>query len=264
LPVDNTIARALGAQALNPETSVNLSLGATARLSGNLSLTIDVFRIEIDDRVTLSDRFFGPALEAFVQAQPGGAGIQSVRFFTNAIDTETEGVDVVLSYTRPLLDGELELSAAYTYAATGIARFAPTPAALTALDPGFALIGVEEINTIEEAAPNSKLIFSAAWSNETWRLSGRLSRYDSTVRVFNFGGGFEPRQEYSEEYQLDAEAEYRLSAHASIAFGGANVLDEYPDLSSSDINFFGNLPYDILSPIGVNGRYLYGRIRIQY
>lgn len=264
LPVDNAIAQSLGAQALNPESSVNLSLGASARLTDTLTLTIDAFRIEVDDRITLSDRFFGPALEAFVQAQPGGADIQSVRFFTNAIDTETEGVDIVLSYARPLFDGEFELTAAYTYATTEIARFAPTPAALTALDPSFALIGVEEINTIEEAAPNSKFILSAAWSNETWRFSGRFSRFDSTVRVFNFGGGFEPRQEYGEEYQLDAEAEYRLNAHTSIAFGGANILDEYPDLSSSDINFFGNLPYDILSPIGVNGRYLYGRLRIQY
>jgi iron complex outermembrane receptor protein len=264
LPVDNAIAQSLGAQSLNPETSVNFSLGATARLSDNLTLTIDAFRIEVDDRITLSDRFFGPALEAFVQAQPGGGDIQSVRFFTNAIDTETEGVDIVLSYARPLFDGELELSAAYTYATTDIARFAPTPGQLTALDPTFALIGVEEINTIEEAAPDSKLILSAAWSNADWRISGRLSRFDSTVRVFNFGGGFEPRQEYGAEYQLDGEAEYRLNAHASIAFGGANLLDEYPDRSSSDINFFGNLPYDILSPIGVNGRYLYGRLRIQY
>ncbi|HCK85376.1 MAG TPA: TonB-dependent receptor [Hyphomonadaceae bacterium] len=264
LPVDNTIAQSLGAKALNPETSVNFSLGATARLTDNLTLTIDAFRIEVDDRITLSDRFFGPAFEAFVQAEPGGGDIQSVRFFTNAIDTETEGVDIVLSYARPLFSGELELSAAYTYATTDIARFAPTPAALTALDPSFALIGVEEINTIEEAAPNSKLILSAAWSNETWRVSSRLSRLDSTVRVFNFGGGFEPRQEYGTEYQLDGEAEYHLNAHASIAFGGANLLDEYPDRSSSDINFFGNLPYDILSPVGVNGRYLYGRIRIQY
>lgn len=264
LPVDNPIAQALGAQELRPETSVNYTLGLTAQLTDRLTLTVDAFRIEVDDRITLSDRFFGPALEAFVQGQPGGADIQSVRFFTNAIDTETEGVDIVLSYARPMFGGDLEMSAAYTYATTGIARFAATPASLTTLDPAFALIGVEEINTIEEAAPDSKLILSAAWSNPIWRVSTRLSRFDTTVRVFNFGGGFEPRQEYGAEYQWDGEAEYRLNEHASIALGGANLLDEYPDRSSSDINFFGNLPYDILSPIGVNGRYLYGRVRIRY
>ena len=35
--------------------------------------------------------------------------------------------------------------------------------------------------------------------------------------------------------------------------GGNNLLDEYPDLSIFDISYFGNLPYDVLSPIGVNG-----------
>lgn len=264
LPVVNPIAQSLGAEPLRPETSINYSLGASAELAPGLRVTVDAFRIAVDDRITLSDRFFGPTLEAFVQAQPGGADIQSVRFFTNAIDTETEGVDFVVTYERPLAGGALELSAAFTYATTDIARFAPTPAALTALDPNFALIGVEEINTIEEAAPDSKLILTSVWSNENWRLLGRVSRYDTTVRVFNFGGGFEPRQEYGAEIQVDAEAEYTFAGRASFALGAANLFDEYPDRSSSDINFFGNLPYDILSPIGVNGRYLYARLRYRY
>jgi len=264
LPVANPIAQSLGAEALGPETSINYSLGASAELAPGLRVTIDAFHIAVDDRITLSDRFFGPTLEAFVQAQPGGAGIQSVRFFTNAINTETEGVDLVMTYERRLAGGALEFSAAFTYAMTDITRFAPTPAALTALDPNFALIGVEEINTIEEAAPDSKLILTSVWSNQNWRLLGRVSRYDTTVRVFNFGGGFEPRQEYGAEIQVDAEAEYTFAGRASLALGAANLLDEYPDRSSSDINFFGNLPYDILSPIGVNGRYLYARLRYRY
>lgn len=264
LPVSNLIAQSLGAQSLEPETATSFSLGFVAQPLDGLTVTVDAFRIEVDDRTTLSDRFFGPALEAFVQAQPGGAGIQSLRFFTNAIDTETEGVDVVIAYARPLFGGSLEVSAAYTYAVTDIGRFAPTPAPLIALDPTFRLIGVEEINTIEEAAPDSKLVLSAEWSDARWRLLGRVSRYDSTVRVFNFGGGFEPRQQYGPEVQLDAEAEYRFTDNMSLALGGANLLDEYPDRSSSDINFFGNLPYDILSPIGINGRYLYGRVRLRY
>ena len=37
--------------------------------------------------------------------------------------------------------------------------------------------------------------------------------------------------------------------------------DDLSDRSIPDITFFGNLPYDILSPIGVNGRYLYLRSR---
>ena len=45
-----------------------------------------------------------------------------------------------------------------------------------------------------------------------------------------------------------------------VAVGGSNLLDNYPDLSSADINYFGNFPYDFLSPIGMNGAYYYARL----
>ena len=82
--------------------------------------------------------------------------------------------------------------------------------------------------------------------------------------VFNFGGGFEPEQTYGAEWQLDAEVEYRVSPNWSVALGGLNLTDEYPDLSSADISYFGNLPYDVLSPIGSNGAYYYTRVRYTF
>ena len=260
LRVDDPIARSLGARDLKPETSENYSIGITAHNDAGFTLTVDAFRVNVADRVTLSDRLFGPGLEAFVQAQPGGANVQSVRFFTNAIDTKTTGVDVVAGWRGQALSGDLELTAAYSYAQTKIDRFNPTPAALLGIDPTFRLIGVEEINTIEEAAPRDKLVVTANWQGERIGALARVSHYGSAVRVFNFGGGFEPRQRYGAETQLDLEGSYAITKGFKATLGASNVLDEYPDLSSGDINFFGNLPYDILSPIGVNGRFVYVRL----
>ena len=45
----------------------------------------------------------------------------------------------------------------------------------------------------------------------------------------------------------------------SVAIGANNVLDNYPDLSSSEINYFGTLPYDVLQPITFNGAFYYLR-----
>lgn len=264
LPVSDPIARALGAEDLREERAFNLSAGLTAEPLPGLTLSFDAFRIEVDDRITLSDRFFGPALEAFVQAQPGGAGLQSVRFFTNAVDTETDGFDAVAQWRFPLADGQLTLGAAYSYARTDIVGFTGTPAALTALDPTFQLIGVEEINTLEEAAPKWKALVSAEWGTDRYRLLGRLNGYGSTVRVFNFGGGFEPRQEYGAETSLDLEGSVDLTSALTLTAGVSNALDNYPDRSSADINYFGNLPYDILSPVGINGRYLYTRLTARF
>lgn len=264
LPVSDPIARSLGAEDLREERAFNLSAGVTAEPLTGLTLSLDVFRIEVDDRITLSDRFFGPALEAFVQAQPGGGGIQSVRFFTNAVDTETEGLDAVAQWRIPVADGQLTLGAAYSYAQTDIVGRRDTPAALTALDPTFSLIGVEEINTLEEAAPRWKALLSAEWSTERYRLLGRLNGYGSTVRVFNFGSGFEPRQKYGAETSLDLEGSFDLTSVLTVTAGVSNALDNYPDRSSADINYFGNLPYDILSPVGINGRFLHTRLTARF
>ena len=263
LPVSSPIAVALGAKSLDAEKSLNYALGGSFSNSSGFSLTVDAFQIEIKDRITLSDRFFGDAIEAFVTSRPGGAGIASVRFFTNAADTRTKGVDVIARQTLDAFSGRLTLELAGTWAETQITRLQATPTQLRAFDPSFRLVGVEEVNTIEDAAPKSKIVGSVTWKGEKLSLLGRASYYGEATRVFNFGGGFEPTQTYSTETQVDVEAEYALNDSLSFALGASNLFDGYPDLSSGDINYFGNLPYDILSPIGINGRYIYGRVKIK-
>jgi iron complex outermembrane receptor protein len=264
LPVANPLARLLGASALKPETSVNSSIGLTAQPGRSVTLTIDAFQIDVDDRITLSDRLFGAPLVNFVQAQPGGAGIESVRFFTNAIDTRTRGIDLIVTHEAPLFDGDLALTFGYSYAQTEIASITATPAQLLALDPGFRLIGVEEINTIEESAPRQKSSLLTTWSRDKLTLVNRIHYFGSVVRVFNFGGGFEPRQRYGSEVGVDIEGSYLIHPGVTFTLGVNNVFDNYADLSSADINFFGNLPHDVLSPIGESGRYVYSSLNMRF
>ena len=168
------------------------------------------------------------------------------------------------NYRQALGAGELKLSAAYTYARTRIDGVRADPAQWLALQLAGSLIGVEERNTLEGAAPKNKVILSAEWSDARWDLTSRLTRYGSAVRVFDFGGGFEPSQEYSAKSQLDLEAALKVTRQFTLALGGTNVLDTYPDRSSSDINYFSNFPYDVLSPIGFNGAFFYGRATVTF
>ncbi len=264
LRVANPVAQSLGAQALRPETSLNKSVGITAQLGNSVSFTLDAFRIDVDDRITLSDRLFGQALVDFVAAQSGGEGIESVRFFTNAIDTKTTGLDFTMTHERPVLAGELALTFGYSYAKTTIENIAQTPAQLSNLDSSFLLIGVEEINTIEESAPRQKASLLSKWSKRDFSLINRIHYFGSVVRVFNFGGGFEPRQRYGSEVSVDLEANWQMSNTLTVTFGVNNLLDEYADLSSADINYFGNLPHDVLSPVGDSGRYFYSSMNMRF
>ncbi len=261
---DSAIGRALGAEPLEAETSLNFTGGLVFDLGPNLSLTIDAYRIDVDDRITLSRRLEGADVAAFVEAQTGVADVSAVNFFTNAVDTRTEGLDVVGTWRADLWGGQFNLQAAFSWAETDIRSVDEPSAQFQSLGFGDDLIGVEERNTLEDATPKSKASLSGDWSRGPLRLSGRVTRYDEATRVFDFGDGFVVEQTYGAEFQVDAEAEYTLAGRHSLAIGANNLLDEYPDESSDDIGYFGNFPYDVLSPIGFNGRYLYTRVSTRF
>ncbi|CTP87115.1 TonB-dependent receptor plug domain-containing protein [Xanthomonas graminis] len=264
LSVNNPIAQALGARALQPEKSVNYSFGFTSRIGPHFDLSLDLFQIDINDRIALSEDINGDALTAFVAQNFGVGGLQSASFFVNAADTRTRGAELVSNWRQALGDGQLQLTGTWSYAKTELKNLVATPPQLLALNPDYVLFGVEESNTLTDAAPRTRAQFAVNWNNDRWALQTRISRYGSATRVFDFGGGFVPRQTYGAEWQLDAEVEYHISAQWSVALGGQNLTDNYSDRSNSDISYFGNLPYDVLSPIGSNGAYYYGRVRYTF
>ncbi|MEN0065590.1 MAG: TonB-dependent receptor [Myxococcota bacterium] len=261
-PVDDPVAQALGAQDLGPERALDISAGLTVGPFEGLSLTVDAFRIVVNDRITLSERIFGKGLVDAIGGLPGGANVESVRFFTNAVDTQTLGIEGVVGWRRLLGDGELQADLGVSFFDTTIQAIDQAPQQLRDIQDDFELVGVEERNTIETAAPNNKQVLTVSYDAPKLGGTVRASRFGAATRVFNFGGGFEPEQTYGDEFQVDAEFRITSGENLQFAVGGTNLFDEYPDLSSADINFFGNLPYDVLSPIGVNGRYLYLRTTV--
>jgi iron complex outermembrane receptor protein len=259
LPTDDPIAVLLGAQDLDAEESVSYNLGFVFTPDNGFRFTVDFYRVDIDDRITLSERIGGPEVTDFIDDQLGIPGVLGVRFFTNAIDTQTEGFDIVADYAFDVGPGSLTLSAAYNNSDTEVTHVDPNPPELDALGVDNVLFGVEERNTIETASPDDKIILSAHWQTDRWSVLARGTRWGEATRVFNFGGGFEPEQTYGAEWGIDFDVEFAVTEKLSLAVGGNNVLDEYPDLSSADINYFGNLPYDVLSPITFNGAFFYFR-----
>jgi iron complex outermembrane recepter protein len=259
LPTDDPIALLLGAQDLDAEESVSFNLGFVFNPDNGFRLTVDFYKVDIDDRITLSERIGGPEVTDFIEDQLGIPGVLGVRFFTNAIDTQTEGFDIVADYAFDLGPGSLTLSAAYNKSDTEVTHVDPNPPELDALGVDNVLFGVEERNTIETASPDDKVILTTQWVSERWSVLVRGTRWGEATRVFNFGGGFEPEQTYGAEWGIDLDVEFAVTPQLSVAVGANNVLDEYPDLSSADISFFGNLPYDVLQPITFNGAFYYLR-----
>jgi len=227
LPVTHPDAIANGATALKEEESVHASVGVVVTPSDEISVTIDYFQIDVDDRVT------------FVSAP------NNITFFSNRVDTETTGFDVVATGDLDFARGTLSWQAAYNQSETDVKN--PS------------VLGLEDLNTIETAPPDDKIILSGLWGIDRWSILLRATRYGETTRVFDFGGGFPDPQTYGAKWSLDAEVEARITEAWTLAIGADNLTDEYPDRSTPDIGFFGHLPYDVLSGIGMNGAFFYLR-----
>jgi hypothetical protein len=88
-PVDDPVAQALGAKPLDAEESVNFSLGAVLRWR-EVTVTIDAYRIDIDDRIVLSENLTQANVRAYLESL-GFVGVGGGRFFINGVDTETTG-----------------------------------------------------------------------------------------------------------------------------------------------------------------------------
>ena len=236
LPTSDPLAQANGAVDLDAEESESRSIGFVWG-NDSFSVTFDYYQVDIDDRVVLGGTI----------PVTGVPGIEGIRFFSNSINTETDGFDLVASYSWD----QWNVSAAYNDSETEIVR---APA-------GFS---IEEVNTLETAAPDSKIILSTTWSSDRLSVLVRGIRFGDTKRVFDFGGGFEPTQVYGGEWSVDTDIQYNISDRWTVAVGATNLLDEYPDKSIFDISYFGNLPYDAgISPLGVNGRYVYVRASLE-
>jgi iron complex outermembrane receptor protein len=247
---------ALGAEPLKAEESTNYSLGLVLQPAERLYITIDAYRIELEDRITLSENLTSTAVRNFLNAN-GFPGVGGGRYFTNAIDTTTDGIDVVATYGFELGSGNLELTGGYNYNRTEIDRVAPNPASLAAIDPNALRFGRVEIGRFELGAPRDKFLFGGAWKSDAWEFSANTTRYgEITIRNAS------PAQDqtFEPKWTLDLAATYRLGAW-SFTLGGDNVLDEYPDEVLPLNSTSGQLVYaSSASPFGFNGAFVYGRI----
>ncbi len=255
-PVSSPQALALGAEPLKAEKSVNFSAGITTDPFNNFSLTADYYRIKIDDRIVFSENFTGGRIADLLRPFGASGG----RFFTNAIDTRTEGVDVIARYAFRLgANNTVRLTAAYNNTDTKVIRVKNTPPQLAGFEE--TLFGRVERGRISEGQPNSNVNFTA---NYNWREFGLMARTIRFGRVVNRATNAANDQIFDAKWVTDIDVSYRLFGQLGLAVGANNVFDVYPEEQIAANNFNGILVYSGLSPFGFNGRYVYGRMSYHF
>ena len=274
-PVNTHAARVLGAKPLRDETSVNLSGGFAYSPTGNVTFTADYFYIKIDHRIMLSATFLQDSTVRIL-VDSGVNGVGAVQYFTNGLNTRTQGVDVTANLRVPEVGGgTLDWTAGVNWTKNKITS-------------------VDSLPPIFKGTGETGLIDSVTWIGITeerpdWRgtLTGQysVSRFHALARASYFGkfSSAQPgycdrcRDSYGGKTLVDAEMGYRFNG-VDLSVGVRNIFDTYPDqpkslalVDPSDPsqgtakdwnNDYGVFPWAAASPFGYNGRYLYTRASI--
>ena len=249
--VDSPVARALGATDLRPEDSVNYSGGFVFSPASAFDFTADYFRIKIKNRIILSGNFTGPSLTPILA--PFNA--TGARFFTNAIDTRTEGLELTANAKADLRDaGILRFQAAYAHSENKITRIASTPPQLAGFQE--VLFDRLEQRRVTCGQPKDNLRLTTDWRRENLGANVRASRYGTYCNIDSAAPAND--QTFGAEWVIDLEASYRFGS-VSVAVGAQNLFDTFPDKNITANNNGGIFTYPRNAPFGFNGRYVYLR-----
>lgn len=244
LSPDDPIARALGARALEPEESESLTFGLAWQDDRGFSGSIDLYRIEVDDRFSTS------ASQAVPADMPNPMRYTSVYWFTNDFDTVTQGIDIVANYRSSLALGELGLTFAWNYNKTevdaGSTGIASNPA---------------QKRIFEERLPRNKGSLAATLSRDHWEWMARARYYgDWTDSTGNATG--EIFQEFGDMLLFDLAVTWKATDALSLRIGADNLFDRYPDeavyQASRGLIYSRNAPYD------TDGRNVYAQLRYRF
>ena len=257
IPSTSDLAELYGGEALQPEKSVNLSLGAVYE-QGNLHFSTDYFFINVSDRLTTSRNFelSNADIERLLDegiVRPGGV-LKRFRFFINDFATQTQGIDVVAAYAVESERGITNLTSAWNWTTTKVTQH--NDETLSEL----------RIRILEEGLPN--LRGNVAVSHEFPAGTRAL------VRASYWGGYFDGETPYYEDSPsetidypgrmlVDVELAQTLMDRYTLTFGAQNVLNTLPQEYPGAADGVGNR-YGQFTPFGFNGTFLYTRLSYRW
>ena len=254
VPSTSAVAVARGGAQLQPETSVNYSAGFVVA-DGPFTFTADFFRIDIADRVALSQEIAlteSEIVTLLAEGIPEARNFPVFRFFLNDFSTTTQGIDLVSTAVA----GRTTFSGVFNFTNTEIKNIESS------------VIDEFRINTLERGLPKSRWNVSINHDADRWNLLGRLSYYgafwdsEDGRNATDVSGG--PAQSwlypaYGGKAVLDLELGIPLGESVTLSLGGDNVLNTHPDVNQYGADTVGN-QYGQFSPFGFNGAYYYTRL----
>ena len=259
-PVTNRASRIFGAKPLQEEKSLNLSTGLAWSPTNNLNINVDYYHITIKDRILLGATYDGTSdpVVAKILLDSGLTQIAGVQFPTNALDTKTNGVDVVANYRMLAGSGTFDFALAFNFTKNAITRVDELPAILRGTKTIYTnALDIVTINSIVRNRPDRRSSFTTNYNIGRFHAMGRVSDYGSFI-----DGSLDGLETFGAKMLLDSELGYRFEA-INLSIGARNLFNTYPDpVLVADNTNNGTFKWPGASPFGYNGRFIYVRTEI--
>ncbi len=259
------MAAAFGAKPLDPEESTTLSLGAVIRPDNTSSVTIDAYRLGIDEVIQVSETLQGPTVTAAFNAA-GLAGYTQASYYLNAWDSTTKGIDIVGRKQFRLQNGALDFTAATSFLDTEVDNVNRE------VDVGgtpIVAIRNAKVRDAETGTPKNKIILSSRYTLESWAVDATITRYSKyrynvgdVADVAAANGNVD--QEFSPEAYLDLGVRYQSPGAWHVDALVLNVLNDYPDEYVNGNRASGINPYSFIAPNGAAGRFVQGSVTFNF
>ena len=233
-PTD-ALAIALGGAPLVPEEATNTSFGFTTSPIDNLNLTFDLYTINIENKIIKSRSL----------AVENNPEFKKLAFYTNALDTETSGYDLVLTYRM----GNTNLGLAMNHNETEVVE----QRQINGEDP----ISAGLIDNIENNLPKDRITATVTQDfGDALSLMVRLNNYSETIDERSAQDVIDPIT------FIDVELRYSVSNNLNVVFGANNVTNAYPN--EIDTRASQGMPYPRRSPLGYHGGMTYLRLMYDF
>lgn len=257
---NSAVTRAFGIAPLQEETSKSASVGMILRPTQSFSVTADLYRTSIDDRIVFSSNIApesGPCTTAAacpIRAILDPLRVGQAQFFTNAIDTSTTGFDLVAQHTTRGQGSTLVLSGQLGFNRTKVKDRHSQSSVLT----GAQLFDDTQVTLIEKGQPRQHHVVAADYTVGQWNATARAN-YFGEVKGQGFTPGF--IQTWSAKWIVDLTGRYNFTRKLSLTAGVNNLFDTYPTrwdpVKAAPFPQLGFTHCWETCPFGINGRSYY-------
>jgi iron complex outermembrane receptor protein len=294
LPPNSPGGRLLGlGNGLEPEHSIQYSIGVVWRPAPGVIGTLDLYRINITNRIVATGNLYGTlngvpqpsaaAIDAAISANGNqldpsvlATGTTGVTLFANGLDTATQGADLSFTLPEDYRFGHVEWSIGADYNQTTITRVPATPSTLA----GLTLYDATALSDLSTASPKYVINLGGLWTVRRLSVDLKEQIYGPSAEWENDDGDNPANVPLYFKSTInvtpitDLDLGYRLQHHITVHVGAINLFDRYPNRYNATLlahyNTFrygdtlGVFQYPMFSPFGINGGFYYMRASVHF